>query len=90
MSAFGYIRKSSLNRRTGVSIATEDERYSNIGGGGVSDKDVDEHEGPEDGAEVQWADEEDNTDDESFIDRMAKKSFAHFVALIQRRLAVRW
>lgn len=76
---------SSFNRRSGVSISiTEDVRHSSIGG--LSDKgDVDEQECPEESAEVQWADLENSTDDESLIDRMAKKSFAHFVVLIQRR-----
>ena len=85
MPAIRHIRMSSFNRRSGVSISiTEDVRYSSIGG--VSDNgDVDEQEGPEESAEVQWADLENSTDDESLIDRMAKRSFAHFVALIQRR-----
>ena len=83
--AFSNIRKSSFNRRSGVSIATE-ERYSSASGSQVSDdKDFNEQDGSEEIVEVQWVNEEDNTDDESFTDSMAKKSFAHFVALIQRR-----
>ena len=68
-------------------MSMEDEQFRSTGGSHVGlDKDLDEQEeGPDELAEVQWVDEEDDNDDESFIDRMAKKSFAHFVALIQRR-----
>lgn len=82
------MRKSSFNRRSGVSTSAEDRRSQSTGGGGSLgqfDKDLDDLDDPEENVEVQWADEEDNADDESFIDRMAKKSFAHFTALIQRR-----
>lgn len=67
-------------------MSMEDEQFRSTGGSHVGfDKDLDDQEGPDELADVQWVDEEDDNDDESFIDRMAKKSFAHFVALIQRR-----
>ena len=93
MPAFSNIRKSSFHRRSGASFSAEDRVSQSTGGGGSLgqfDKDLDDLDAPKESAEVQWADEEDNGNDESFIDRMAKKSFAHFIALIQRRLACRY
>lgn len=65
----------------------EDDQFRSTVGSQVGlDKDLDDQE-LEELAEAQWVDEEADADDESFIDRMAKKSLAHFVALIQRRLS---